>query len=97
MFLLAPDRTIIYGPERYSRGTKLTESWAEPLLTFTGKSKESGHAGLGNTGSNSVFIYENLTAGSRTWTLVKRVPDSVLHGATRQVTQVNTIVLLAGC
>ena len=30
VFLLAPDRTIIYGPERYSRGTKLMDRGQSP-------------------------------------------------------------------
>ncbi|SIQ01089.1 two-component system, sensor histidine kinase YesM [Paenibacillus sp. RU4T] len=93
VFLLAHDGTIVYGPGQYGKGLKLKEPWADPILKLA-SAGESGNVELKDSHSKSVFIYESLEAGDHNWVLVKRIPPSVLHGATRQITQANTWVLL---
>ncbi|OXM13008.1 cache domain-containing sensor histidine kinase [Paenibacillus herberti] len=101
VYLLAPDGTIIYGPDPNRRGLKLDTEWGEELLAESAKATAlssngsySGATRLQNSPDQGVFVYEKISAGNQMWTLVKRIPDSVLLRATNGVTQVNTAVLV---
>ncbi|QJC53189.1 sensor histidine kinase [Paenibacillus albicereus] len=100
VYLLDPDGVIIYGPDTDRFGLKLDADWSRELLGQASKPLPDGAADgarstrLGSGEQEAVFIYEQIEAGDKMWTLVKRIPDHVLMRATNQVTQVNTGVLI---
>jgi len=89
LYLLSDQGIVIYGPDADEIGKR----WQDE----NGLAVVSAGSGYGMANSESfrgVYVYDKLTDGNLNWTIVSKIPHSTLQAGTRQVTLVNTVVLI---
>lgn len=91
LYLLSEDGTVVYGPQLEGIGKLWSDSEGRKIVAAK---DGSGYKVAKTDDFNGVYVYDRLDEGSMHWTIVKMIPDSTLQAGTRQVTLVNTIVLV---
>ncbi|MFC4775660.1 sensor histidine kinase [Paenibacillus sp. GCM10023252] len=90
LYLLSSSGAVIYGPNPQQRGELLKEQWAQEVIQ---SGSETGSRQIRTDSFNGVYVYDKLQTPFLDWTLVKLIPQEVINAGTRQVTEVNTIIL----
>ncbi|MWC26860.1 cache domain-containing sensor histidine kinase [Paenibacillus sp. MMS18-CY102] len=91
LYLLSDDGIVVYGPQLEAIGKLWNDSEGRAIVSAR---NGSGYKVANTDGFNGVYVYDHLDEGGIHWTLVKKIPNSTLQAGTRQVTMVNTIVLV---
>lgn len=95
LYVLSEDGTVVYGPKAAERGTKLDHPWVKQVLRQAAENGEGFHQSSSGDDFQGVYVYDRITDNNTNWTLVKIIPKDALQAGTRQVTEVNSIVLVS--
>ncbi|WP_127532324.1 cache domain-containing sensor histidine kinase [Paenibacillus kobensis] len=91
LYLLSDQGTVIYGPN----ADEIGKHWQDKEgLTVVSQSSKGGYSMSDNASFRGVYVYDKLIDGNLNWTIVTKIPESTLQAGTRQVTLVNTVVLI---
>ena len=90
-YVLDQDGIIIYTSEREWIGLKPEQDWIAKTLSAPGT---SGYFESESPSFDGIYLYDRMIAPYGEWTLVKRIPYDSLYRDARQLTTINSLVLL---
>lgn len=92
LYILDSAGSILYGPDERQWGQRPADSWITHLLS---QPDESGSLSWNEGGFKGIQVYDKMKTSYMDWTIVKRIPDDVLYKQARDLTRINTFVLVA--
>lgn len=90
-YLLDQDGTVIYASEPEWIGQKPEQEWVIKTLQAR---ETSGYFESESPSFQGIYLYDRMSAPYGEWTLVKRIPYDSLYRDARQLTTINSLILL---
>jgi two-component system, sensor histidine kinase YesM len=91
LFILDENGTVVYSPNREQMGQPIKEKWAEHLK---GLKPDSGSFQWKDSQFSGITIYDRVNEPYLKWTIVKQVRNEFLYKSARELTTINTIVVI---
>ncbi|WP_163854180.1 cache domain-containing sensor histidine kinase [Paenibacillus elgii] len=89
LYILDKQGRVVYGPGPV--GMQIDEPWVTHLLSL---SEPSGSFETDSSEFKGIQMYERMATPYMEWTLVKRIPYDRLYSNARQLTEINTLILI---
>jgi two-component system sensor histidine kinase YesM len=90
LYLLNQDRSIIYASERLD--SNIQNTWMDVIMS---RSAPSGQHEYQDEAFNGIHLYHTISTPFTEWTLVKRVPYEHLYKNARQLTLINSLIVIS--
>jgi two-component system sensor histidine kinase YesM len=90
ILILNENNVVIYALDENIIGTPLQEDWMEGLSV----QKESDYFKVNNASFNGLVLYDSVMLPYANWKLVKKIPIDLLSQDAKNLTKINTFVLI---
>lgn len=91
LYIIDAAGSAIYAPDAGIFGQQLTDPWIRRLQQET-KAGVSNSFRMEDGSYAGIYIFENIHLPYLDWTIVKRIPDSILYKTERQLSSINLVI-----
>ncbi|RED63771.1 sensor histidine kinase [Cohnella lupini] len=91
LYIIDENRHVIYSSDNQAGSSPLRNSWVDQVM----KADSSiGHFALHQDDFSGEIIYDRMVTPFLNWTLIKRIPDETLHQTAREVSLINSGIVV---